>query len=409
MLRAQGLPVLRVAGVEADDVIGTLACRAARAGQSVLISTGDKDMAQLVDGSITLVNTMSNTVLDRDGVKAKFDVYPEQIIDYLALVGDSSDNIPGIDKVGPKTAAKLLNQYGTLDNLIRNVQAGERQGRREPARRPGDARAVAQARDHPQRPRPAADAGRARAGGPGHGAPARALYALRAAIAASPARDGGSVEPAAAATAQPPSAPGAAAATPVGRAAGRPGAGSPDGQRRGITRHCRNGRTSSAGSTMLRAAPLIAVDTETTSLDYMSAEIVGLSFCIEPGTAAYLPLGHDYAGAPPQLDRTRALAALKPHPRGSREAEARTPPQVRRPRAAEPRHPPRRHAVRHHARVLRAGTAWARAMTWTPRRCVISGCGPSPTRTWPARAPSRSPSARCRWSAPRSMLPRTPM
>ncbi len=89
ILRAQGLPLLRIEGVEADDVIGTLACRAASAGHSVLISTGDKDMAQLVNGSITLVNTMSNTVLDRDGVKAKFDVFPEQIIDYLALVGDA--------------------------------------------------------------------------------------------------------------------------------------------------------------------------------------------------------------------------------------------------------------------------------------------------------------------------------
>src|ERR1700730_5666871 len=121
IIKAQGLPLLRVPGVEADDVIGTLACRAARAGQAVLISTGDKDMAQLVDGSITLINTMNNTVLDRDGVKAKFDVYPEQIIDYLALIGDSSDNIPGIDKVGPKTGAKLLQQYGGLDELIARV------------------------------------------------------------------------------------------------------------------------------------------------------------------------------------------------------------------------------------------------------------------------------------------------
>src|SRR6267378_2155265 len=119
--KAQGLPLLRVPGVEADDVIGTLARRAAQAGQTVLISTGDKDMAQLVDGSITLINTMNNTVLDRDGVKAKFDVHPEQIVDYLALVGDSSDNIPGIDKVGPKTAAKLLQQYGGLDELIGRV------------------------------------------------------------------------------------------------------------------------------------------------------------------------------------------------------------------------------------------------------------------------------------------------
>src|SRR5689334_10075772 len=121
ILRAQGFPVLQVEGVEADDVIGTLACRAARNGQQVLISTADKDMAQLVDGSVTLVNTMSNSSLDRAGVKAKFDVYPEQIIDYLALVGDTSDNIPGIEKVGPKTAAKWLNQYGTLDELIAHV------------------------------------------------------------------------------------------------------------------------------------------------------------------------------------------------------------------------------------------------------------------------------------------------
>src|SRR3984885_13024615 len=121
IIRAQGLPILRIEGVEADDVIGTLACRAAKAGKSVLISTGDKDMAQLVDGSVTLINTMTNSVLDRAGVKAKFDVFPEQIIDYLALVGDSSDNIPGIEKVGPKTAAKWLGQYQTLDELIANA------------------------------------------------------------------------------------------------------------------------------------------------------------------------------------------------------------------------------------------------------------------------------------------------
>src|SRR5277367_1990302 len=115
---AMGLPLLRVTGVEADDVIGTLAVQAAAAGFDVLISTGDKDMAQLVDPRISLINTMSNTRLDRDGVKAKFDVFPEQIVDYLALVGDSSDNIPGVVGVGPKTAAKWLNQYQTLDALI---------------------------------------------------------------------------------------------------------------------------------------------------------------------------------------------------------------------------------------------------------------------------------------------------
>ena len=115
---ALGLPMLRIPGVEADDVIGTLACRAAARGESVVISTGDKDMAQLVNDRITLINTMSNTRMDRNGVKAKFDVWPEQIIDYLALIGDSSDNIPGIDKVGPKTAAKWLATWPTLDDII---------------------------------------------------------------------------------------------------------------------------------------------------------------------------------------------------------------------------------------------------------------------------------------------------
>ena len=117
-VRGMGLPILRETGVEADDVIGTLACAAAKENLSVLISTGDKDMAQLVSPQITLINTMSGTVLDRAGVKTKFDVFPEQIIDYLALVGDSSDNIPGIDKVGPKTAAKWLGKYSTLDALV---------------------------------------------------------------------------------------------------------------------------------------------------------------------------------------------------------------------------------------------------------------------------------------------------
>ena len=120
---AMGLPLLRVPGVEADDVIGTLAKQGAATGYEVLISTGDKDMAQLVGPHVGLINTMSNSRLDRAGVKAKFDVFPEQIVDYLALVGDTSDNIPGITGVGPKTAAKWLNQYGTLDELI--AHAGE--------------------------------------------------------------------------------------------------------------------------------------------------------------------------------------------------------------------------------------------------------------------------------------------
>ena len=120
-ITALGLPLLRIEGVEADDVIGTLADRAAAEGLEVVISTGDKDMAQLVNDRITLVNTMFDTKLDRAGVKAKFDVLPEQMVDYLALVGDSSDNIPGIPKVGPKTAAKWLaansDSLGTVSTI----------------------------------------------------------------------------------------------------------------------------------------------------------------------------------------------------------------------------------------------------------------------------------------------------
>ena len=122
-VEAMGLPLLRITGVEADDVIGTLAKQAAAQDIDVLISTGDKDIAQIVGERITLVNTMTDSRLDRDGVKNKFGVWPEQIMDYLALIGDSIDNIPGIDKVGPKTAAKWLNEYGTLDQLVANAAA----------------------------------------------------------------------------------------------------------------------------------------------------------------------------------------------------------------------------------------------------------------------------------------------
>ena len=320
ILRAQGLPLLRVEGVEADDVIGTLACRAAGAGQTVLISTGDKDMAQLVSESITLVNTMSNTVLDRAGVKAKFDVFPEQIIDYLALVGDSSDNIPGIDKVGPKTAAKFLNQYGTLDNLIAHVaevsgKVGEnlRAGLEtlELSRKLATIHSnldlpvtleelvpsqpdVARLRELYTRYEFKALLGRLDGGSGGDGAEAAASHTR--------ATSGGPSTPAAgAATA-------AAVGVPPGEADTQPGRGEVARNYETLTQW----EDLERWLTKLRDAKLIVIDAETTSLDYMRAEIVGLSFCVEPGTAAYLPMTHDYAGAPPQLDRARALAALKP-------------------------------------------------------------------------------------------------
>jgi DNA polymerase I len=291
ILRTQGLPVLRIAGVEADDVIGTLACRAAAAGQRVLISTGDKDMAQLVNESITLINTMSNSRLDRAGVKLKFDVFPEQIVDYLALVGDTSDNIPGINMVGPKTAAKLLGQYGTLDVLIERVaevagKVGEnlRAGLETLAL----SRSLARLRTdlelplQPEELRPAAaDLGELRT--------LYERYELRSLLRQLEGADSGDER----------AAPPAAAAPAIAR----------------VPRHY---ETITSWPDLerwlerLRWAALMAFDTETTSLDYMRAEIVGVSFCIDPGFAAYVPLRHDYAGAPEQLDRAQVLAALRP-------------------------------------------------------------------------------------------------
>ncbi len=349
ILRAQGLPLLRVEGVEADDVIGTLACRAALAGQRVLISTGDKDMAQLVDGSITLVNTMSNTVLDRDGVKAKFDVFPEQIIDYLALVGDSSDNIPGIDKVGPKTAAKLLNQYSTLDNLVAHVaevsgKVGEnlRAGLETLAlsrklatihcdlELPVTLEALVPSQPDVARLRElytryefrallrqldGADAdtgassnaeagsrgddrggGGYSSGGGGHASRGKASVGRAGSLSGDDAAQ--SVE--------------AGTLPAVGRPPeGRPAANPPATMARDYETLVR-WEDLERWLAKLRAAELIALDTETTSLDYMSAEVVGISFCVESGSAAYLPLAHDYAGAPQQLDRSRVLEMLKP-------------------------------------------------------------------------------------------------
>ena len=291
-VEALGLPVLRIDGVEADDVIGTLACRAALAGQRVLISTGDKDMAQLVNERITLINTMSGTVLDRAGVKVKFDVYPEQIIDYLALVGDSSDNIPGIDKVGPKTAAKWLNSYGTLDGLLAHV--AEIPGKVGENLRAGLAtlalsRQLATIRtdltlalDESGLKRREADP-----------AKLRAIYSaleLRTLLTQLE-----SVAEVAAEGATPTDAVAAALAS--------------------VPRHYETILDEASLARWCEAlgrAELFAFDTETTSLDYMNTEIVGVSFCIEPGHAAYVPLAHDYAGAPPQLDRTRVLERLRP-------------------------------------------------------------------------------------------------
>jgi DNA polymerase I len=307
-VKGMGLPILRESGVEADDVIGTLACNAAKENLSVLISTGDKDMAQLVSPLITLINTMSGTVLDRAGVKAKFDVFPEQIIDYLALVGDSSDNIPGIDKVGPKTAAKWLGQYTTIDALI--ADAANVSGKVGENLRAGLgilelARKLATIRTDLQLPVTIAELARR----PPDVDALRSLYSRLELRSLLKQLDGGATESAPAV----PSSDDAAVEAPA-----TPVTETLDGAARAIATAPRLYTTIDTAAELdewirkLGAAKLFAFDTETTSLDYTRAQIVGVSFATAPGIAAYLPLRHDYAGAPDQLDRDESLAKLKP-------------------------------------------------------------------------------------------------
>jgi len=292
---AMGVPLLRVDGVEADDVIGTLAKQGAARGYDVLISTGDKDMAQLVAPNIGLINTMSNTRLDRAAVKTKFDVFPEQIVDYLALVGDTSDNIPGVTGVGPKTAAKWLSQYKTLDELVAHAEdIGGKVG--------DNLRSELAMLDLSRKlatidtaVKLDVDVDALSAGTPDF-VKLREIYTrfeLRALLKAlDPATD----PPAPRAT---PATPGLASATEAGAAAR-------DYQK------ILSQQSLDEWLSKLAAAPLMSLDIETDRVDYMQARIVGLSFAVEPGAAAYVPLGHDYAGAPHQLDRDKALAALKP-------------------------------------------------------------------------------------------------
>jgi DNA polymerase-1 len=298
---ALGLPLLRVPGVEADDVIGTLAERAARDGLEVVISTGDKDMAQLVNDRITLVNTMFDTRLDRAGVKAKFDVLPEQIVDYLALVGDSSDNIPGVPKVGPKTAAKWLGEYGSAEAIV--ASAGAIAGKVGESLRDNLAtlelsRKLATIRRDLELPQSPATLTR-------KPPDVEALTTLYQRLELNSL-----LRQLTGTAAQAPS-----GRDPASERLSSGGANEPESRPPAPARHYEtivDEMQLDEWIKALEAAPLFAFDTETTSLDYMQAEIVGLSFCIEPGTAAYVPLAHDYAGAPDQLDRSRTLARLKP-------------------------------------------------------------------------------------------------
>ena len=284
-VKAMGLPMLQVPGVEADDVIGTLAQRATERGMRTVVSTGDKDMAQLVDDKVTLINTMTGTRLDTEGVKEKFGVPPERIIDYLALVGDTSDNIPGVPKVGPKTAAKWLGEFDSLDNLV--AHADEIKGKvgesfREHLKDLELSRTLATIRCDVELDHEVEDL-RVQ---PADTEALRELFQqmeFKAWLKEVLAADASADEPGAA---------GAAQSVEY--------------------ETLMDQKQLDAWLEKLASSEAFAFDTETTSLDYMQAHIVGVSFAVEAHKAAYVPLGHDYPDVPLQLDRDVVLEQLRP-------------------------------------------------------------------------------------------------
>ena len=288
-IRALGWPLLAIEGVEADDVIGTLARKAAGRGIDCVVSTGDKDLAQLVNPHVRLVNTMSNEVLDEAGVLAKFGVPPSRIVDYFALVGDSVDNVPGVDKVGPKTAVKWLQAYGSLDAIVAHAdEIGGKVG--ENLRKHLDFLPLGRKLvtvvcdlDLPVKVDDLAPQA------PDKAKLAELFSRLEFKTWLREVRgDGESPAPAAAPDLQ------------------------PAGAHRARYEAILDWPTFDAWLRKLDAAQLAAFDTETTSLDPMLARLVGMSFAVAEGEAAYLPLSHRYAGVPQQLTFDEALAKLKP-------------------------------------------------------------------------------------------------
>ena len=309
IVKAMGLPLIIFPGVEADDVIGTYAAQAQALGRQVVISTSDKDIAQLVDTHVRLVNTMTDTELDTAGVEEKFGVPPDRIIDLLALMGDTADNIPGVDKVGPKTAAKWLQTYGSLDAVIAN--AGQIKGKigdnlRAALEQLPLSRELATIRCDLDLPLGVAELVPS--------APdVEALSALFLEFEFKawyeellPKRGAVSAD----LFAQP--------ADLFARAAEEPTSSQLLQSTKSPTQAPTNYDTVLtmeallAWATRLRTAGLFAVDTETTSVDYMQAQLVGVSFAVAPGEAAYVPVAHRYPDAPEQLDCAEVLAVLRP-------------------------------------------------------------------------------------------------
>ena len=307
IIEAMGLPMLVIDGVEADDVIGTLAIQATAISQPVVVSTGDKDIAQLVNEYITLVNTMTNTVLDHDGVVEKFGVPPELIIDFLALLGDKSDNIPGVPGVGEKTALGLLQGIGGLDEIYQRLDevAGlDFRGAKNMAPKLEEHKELAYLsyllatiKTDVEMP---LNISQLHNQAPNQERLAELFDQLefKSWVKELSAEDSAARPSSAVGQIDTPAV--EIAVTPV---------------QANIVKDYQIVLTEAHLEDWIKkikAAELIAVDTETTSLDYMIADLVGISVAVEPGEAAYIPFGHDYLGVPEQLSRELVLAAVKP-------------------------------------------------------------------------------------------------
>ncbi len=289
IIQAEGYPLMMIDNVEADDVIATLAQQAEAQGMKTIISTGDKDLAQIVNDSIHLINTMTNKLLDPTGVIEKFGVRPERIIDYLTLVGDTADNVPGVPSVGPKTAAKWLQQYGSLDTIIQH--AGEIGGKvgenlRNSLDKLGLSRQLVTLKTDVELGVRIENLKMAQPDYPTLAACYKRCE-FKTWLSQLPVDPSTSTQPALVAQ----------SAKTVSKS---------------DYETILDMTTLDQWLQRLRDAALFAFDTETTSLEYMSAEIVGVSFAVEPGRAAYVPLAHTYPGAPIQLIRKEVLEKLRP-------------------------------------------------------------------------------------------------
>ena len=310
IIKAMGLPLLMISGVEADDVIGTLAAQATAQGIDTLISTGDKDMAQLVSPHVGLVNTMTNTYLNEDGVLGKFGVRPNQIIDYLAIVGDTADNIPGVPGAGPKTAVKWLTQYDTLEKLMENAhEIGGKIG--EKLRNALEFLPLSQALTTIKLDVELEQKLEQMVSKPADQAALLALYQdLEFRSWANALLQDGVT-----ASSQPKAATTNLGATNAGISGVEETKVEAPVPAVVATKHYSTIATLGELEPWLKAcrdAPVFAFDTETTSLNYMDAQLVGISLCIEAGIAVYVPCGHDYVGAPEQISRPDLIAAIKP-------------------------------------------------------------------------------------------------